>query len=550
MTTAEFCSEVVNSYDFIYYDAVWQEPVITEKCIFDLFKETEQLPYHYFAFPWATYIDNKWKNDRSLNELLDSYTPDPSKTYFTVCQHWRFREYIEVFKRIRIQYLFSPHCSTGDDKYEDITILPLSLFPTQRSPREKISNILTRPILASFIGQYNPKIYMTDVRTRLFDGFAQHADCIVKQRKEWHYQGAVYRGDMNGSADAEEEYRTTLCDSKFSLCPSGCGPNTIRIWESLQCGSIPVLLADTLILPPCNRAWKDCCIFWKETDIEGLYEHLKNIGNDQLFSMSLAGMKLYEDYFSERTMNRGITEFFLTLPQQSISSPVREEETINEIQIDTVTRKGKIIVTYSLFQNNPKQTLGIIENCNEINKRFPFMFIKIYITNDIPVECIETLSKFEHVELIKVEKRENKLNMLDCFLTIDDEDTDVMIVRDSNNRVHERDACCIEDFLNDSKALHIIRDHPKHISRIMSGMFAIRKSLFPYTMKHLIDEWIISKKSDSLRDSCDTIFANQVLYPKLKHSLLVHDDNNHFKEETTTNFRYPVVKNRYVGKNE
>jgi hypothetical protein len=114
----EISSEIMNSYDFVHYDAKWQEPVITEKCIYDLFKGSENVPYNYFAFPWATYIDNKWKNDKSLNTLLDAYIPDPTKTYFTVCQHWRFREYMNTFKRIRIEYLFTPHCSVGDEKYE------------------------------------------------------------------------------------------------------------------------------------------------------------------------------------------------------------------------------------------------------------------------------------------------------------------------------------------------------------------------------------------------------------------------------------------------
>lgn len=543
---AEFCSEVVNSFDFIYYDAVWQEPVITEKCIFDLFKETEQLPYNYFAFPWATYIDNKWKNDRSLNELLDTYIPDPSKTYFTVCQHWRFREYMDVFKRIRIQYLFTPHCSTGDDTYEGIKILPLSLYPAQRSPREKISNILTRTILASFIGQYNPKIYMTDIRTRLFDGFAQHTDCLVKQRQEWHYQGAVYRGDMNGSADAAEEYIATLCNSKFSLCPSGCGPNTIRIWESLQCGSIPVILADTLILPPCNRAWKDCCVFWKETDIDGLYEHLKNIGNAQLFSMSLAGMKLYEDYFSETTMNRSIIEFFKDLSEtNSIESSPSNISLMIDMPAAEIPKK--VVFAFSLFGDKAKYTKGMIQNCEMIQKRFPDALIHIYLVNDVPSDIVDTLTKFTNVKIIPVEKKENLLNTLDRFFAIDEEYTEFLFVRDADSRVHERDACCIEDFINATKSLHIIRDHLKHSSRVMAGMVGIRKSLFPHNMTELIKGWMGKNGRGVTKYGCDTMFANNVLYPMLKKSMMVHDNHHHFKDEEITPFRYPIRNNAYVG---
>jgi len=317
MTSVEestgLCTEVVNSYDFVYYNAKWQEPVITEKCVFDLFYEGKNIPHHYFAFPWATYIDNKWKKDRSLNDLLDSYTPDPSKTYFTVFQHYRFREHIDVLKRLRIQYLFTPHCAVGDEVYESrdgIKVLPFPLYPAQRSPADQIRDIRTRPLLASFIGQYNPKNYLTDVRVRLIEAFSQHADCYVLQRTEWHYQAIVYRGAVDTNLEAEEVYKRTLCDSKFSLCPSGCGPNSIRIWESLQCGSIPVILADTMVMPPCGRSWEDCCIVWKEGEVGSLYEHLKNFEEERLAAMSLAGMDVYAKYFSETTMNRGILDYF------------------------------------------------------------------------------------------------------------------------------------------------------------------------------------------------------------------------------------------------
>ena len=44
-------------------------------------------------------------------------------------------------------------------------------------------------------------------------------------------------------------YNDYLLKSVFSLCPSGSGPNSIRLWESLGIGTIPVVLADTLDLP-------------------------------------------------------------------------------------------------------------------------------------------------------------------------------------------------------------------------------------------------------------------------------------------------------------
>ena len=38
-------------------------------------------------------------------------------------------------------------------------------------------------------------------------------------------------------------------DSKYTLCPSGSGPNSIRLWEALAVGSLPIVLSDNLDLP-------------------------------------------------------------------------------------------------------------------------------------------------------------------------------------------------------------------------------------------------------------------------------------------------------------
>ena len=74
----------------------------------------------------------------------------------------------------------------------------------------------------------------------------------------WHFEKMVYsksqnaKGDINSGENesrSRSHYNKILLDSRYSLCPSGSGPNSIRFWESLGAGSIPILLADTLELP-------------------------------------------------------------------------------------------------------------------------------------------------------------------------------------------------------------------------------------------------------------------------------------------------------------
>jgi glycosyltransferase involved in cell wall biosynthesis len=311
---AKVQSEVNNGYILTYYEQSWQKPVITEYGIYQLFVEQQNLPYNYFAFPWAQYIDNKWRRDNSLNLLLDRYIEERivDVSYCTVIQHKDYRDLLPLFQRLGIHIVFAVHFCKEDrglaERYS-MTLLPMSLYPIHNGEGLPIAE---RKYLTSFIGQYDPKKYISDIRVKIFDMFPKYADCYIVRRKLWHFQSTVFKNvGETAHPECEKEYKDLLADSRFSLCPSGSGANSIRLWESLSYGSVPVLLADTYILPEIKGLdWKDVLIFWKEADIDSLYDHLKTYDLATLEKMSKAGIALYHEYFSTKKFNRIILEFF------------------------------------------------------------------------------------------------------------------------------------------------------------------------------------------------------------------------------------------------
>lgn len=190
-------------------------------------------------------------------------------------------------------------------------------------------------------------------------------------------------------------------------------------------------------------------------------------------------------------------------------------------------------------------TEGLIQNCQMIRERFPDAIIYAYLANDVHESFVTRLQTFNNVNIVHVSRKEGTFNSFDRFLAIDDKDVDIMFARDTDSRVHERDACCIEDFIRDNKALHVIRDSKHHWSRMMAGMFGIRKSEFPYLMKDLIADW--QTNNTDTRYFCDQHFLNSTIYKLLNHSMLVHDRYNIFKDEYLTPFRFPIVEHRFIG---
>ena len=79
----------------------------------------------------------------------------------------------------------------------------------------------------------------------------------IKVTGQWHFEEVVYRHQMMhlpldevySVDESVVRYNALLSDSLFSLCPSGAGPNTLRLWESLAVGAVPVLLGVPPVLP-------------------------------------------------------------------------------------------------------------------------------------------------------------------------------------------------------------------------------------------------------------------------------------------------------------
>jgi hypothetical protein len=138
----------------------------------------------------------------------------------------------------------------------------------------------------------------------------------------------------------------------------------------------------------------------------------------------------------------------------------------------------QVFFSFSLYGSNKKYTEGMIVNARQISERFPTAITQIYIADDVPADIVARLLSVSNVRLIHVQRAVDQQNTFNRFLAIDDPDCDIMFSRDADSRIHDRDAACIEDFIASDKILHIIRDHPYHGTRIMAGMWGIRKSAF------------------------------------------------------------------------
>jgi len=292
------------------YKLFWQYPVITEETFYNQNKNDE----NYIGFPWATIIDKRY----DLNIILKIIKPYLiiNKQYYTCCQHIYFRKLFDLFKILNIKTVYSPHKIIGEDKINEIFIKPCPLYAANiEDPRRNqlFQNIdcltIPRQYLYSFQGAYDKQCYLTDIREQLFN-MKHPENCYIKNIGLWHYNNIVYSSRQNKDKELNEnnahinntnDYNKLLLDSRFSLCPSGSGPNSIRLWESLAIGSIPIILADTLDLPD-HELWDKAILRVKESDLHKLPNLLSTIDESKETEMRKYCIELY-NYFKSNYKN-------------------------------------------------------------------------------------------------------------------------------------------------------------------------------------------------------------------------------------------------------
>lgn len=292
---------------WLAHDADWQYPAITEQHAFERMRallpgQPELYETVYLGFPFATLIDflaqlgPDHPKTRVMLAALDSMR-EPLSAYdrvVTVAQHIRSRQFGQVFARAGVTDLFWSHMTDDGGPFEAAPAMrlhPFPLYPVQQLRRGADDLDRPRKWLFSFVGARAQKNYLTQVRTYIIEQLANHPRGRVIDRESWHYERVVYHKQvldrrLEGALvddRTSSDFKEMMDQSVFTLCPSGSGPNSIRLWEAIINGSIPVILADGWSAPGDPDLWNAATLRVPETPaaVADLPRLLETIAGDQ-----------------------------------------------------------------------------------------------------------------------------------------------------------------------------------------------------------------------------------------------------------------------------
>jgi hypothetical protein len=140
-------------------------------------------------------------------------------------------------------------------------------------------------LLFSFIGSPSDRC-----RKPLFD--LRHADAVVEEV----HQFTFFDPSSLDFDQRRQRFREVLNRSRFVLCPRGKGTSSIRLYETLAAGRVPVIIADDWV-PPRGPAWEAFSLRWPEGKTDGLVDMLEERDRDWR-AMSAAATACYGEFFA------------------------------------------------------------------------------------------------------------------------------------------------------------------------------------------------------------------------------------------------------------
>jgi len=175
------------------------------------------------------------------------------------------------------------------------------------------------------------------------------------------------------------------------------------------------------------------------------------------------------------------------------------------------------IISFSLWGDNPKYTIGAIRNAELAKEIYPEWICKFYIGNDVPECIVDELKSLDSQIVFMPDSGWN--GMFWRFLAADSNDT--IISRDTDSRLNLREACAVDEWLKSDKDFHIMRDHPHHATAILGGMWGARNGILKG-----ISEWIeyYEKGLFDNKWQVDQNFLRDIIYPLIKEKSCVHDE--------------------------
>jgi protein O-GlcNAc transferase len=225
----------------------------------------------------------------------------------------------------------------------------------------------------------------------------------------------------------------------------------------------------------------------------------------------------------------------------------------------------KKVISYSIWGNQSIYLGGLLRQAKFIinDSYFHDWECWIYYDNSLTADYIQQLQLIHptRIRLLNLQNKYdfpywNRIQYMWRFLPIDDPEVFIMICRDADSIITEREKNAIQVWLKLGKQFHIMRDHPHHKSFIMAGMWGMRKfgslnrTWSQNSMESSLINWLNQRYNH--HNPCqlygiDESFLYEVIYHNTINDRIIHDEITRHEGNECIAYPSPWENLRFIG---
>jgi hypothetical protein len=194
-----------------------------------------------------------------------------------------------------------------------------------------------KDLLFSFAGRASHR-----VRRQLFAKNFNRADLLVEETSGYSH----FADNTENRARTRRHYWQMAARSKYALCPRGAGTSSIRIFEMMEAGIAPVIVADDW-LPPLGPSWEKFALFVPESEIGSIYEKVK-AHEDEYAEHGQLARQAWERYFSPENYWNFILDSIRWIQENQKYPEFLYAKTLPLLALQEWTRQRRIQTTIRL----------------------------------------------------------------------------------------------------------------------------------------------------------------------------------------------------------
>jgi hypothetical protein len=160
--------------------------------------------------------------------------------------------------------------------------------------------------------------------SELKTNFIRRQTFLACMRRKRSADAAIDQAKVRG------EFLDNLLGSDYALCVRGAGNFSIRFYEALSAGRIPVLINTQCVMPfDRDIDWRQHCLRIEESDIDHaadiLLEFHRRLGDDQFQAMQMANRRLWQEWLQPQAFyHRALTAAIGSAVETQAVAPAAE----------------------------------------------------------------------------------------------------------------------------------------------------------------------------------------------------------------------------------